>query len=340
MTHTPCRALPPDGRFLAQLGPTPLVPVRLDPDGPAVWCKLEFLNPSGSTKDRIARYMLEKAWRQGTLCPGDTVAEASSGSTSIALALACAQMGLRFVAVMPEGVTEERVLTIRAYGGEVVLTPRAEGVRGAMAHVERLARDQRAFAPRQFENPDNVEAHRVWTGQEVLSQIPGGAVDAVVSGVGTGGTIVGLHQAFREAGCPVTAWVARPVVGTGGFADVECCSFSSRVPGIVEGLSRLFDPARLPGLVELDVADEVAIATARALIRRGFPVGPSSGLNYAAALEAARRLGPSAQVVTVFPDRMERYFSTDLIRRPVSPTAAGAADSGFPMAVAAPPRER
>src|SRR5678816_1846843 len=246
MTYTPCRALPPDGRFIAQLGPTPLVPVRLDPDGPAVWCKLEFLNPSGSTKDRIARYMLEKAWRQGTLCPGDTVAEASSGSTSIALALACAQMGLRFVAVMPEGVTEERVLTIRAYGGEVVLTPRAEGMRGAMAHVERLARDQRVFAPRQFENPDNVEAHRVWTGQEVLSQIPGGAVD---------------------------------VVGTGGFADVECCSFSSRVPGVVEGLSRLFDPARLPGLVELDVADEVAIATARALIRRGFPVGPSSGLN-------------------------------------------------------------
>src|SRR5678816_2758591 len=339
MTHTPCRALPPDGRFIAQLGPTPLVPVRLDPDGPAVWCKLEFLNPSGSTKDRIARYMLEKAWRQGTLCPGDTVAEASSGSTSIALALACAQMGLRFIAVMPEGVTEERLLTIRAYGGEVVLTPRTEGVRGAMAHVERLAREQRAFAPRQFENPDNVEAHRVWTGQEVLSQIPGGAVDAVVSGVGTGGTIVGLHQAFSEAGCPVTAWVARPVVGTGGFADVECCSFSSRVPGVVEGLSRLFDPARLPGLVELDVADEVAIATARALIRRGFPVGPSSGLNYAAALEAARRLGPSAQVVTVFPDRMERYFSTELILRPVSATATGAVDSGFSMAAAATPRE-
>src|SRR5262249_44054158 len=135
MTRTPCRALPPDGRFLAQLGPTPLVPVRLDPDGPAIWCKLGVLNPSGATKDRIARYMLEKAWRQGTLRPGDTVAEASSGSTSIALALACAQMGLRFVAVMPEGVTEERVLTIRAYGGEVLLTSRAEGVRGAMALV-------------------------------------------------------------------------------------------------------------------------------------------------------------------------------------------------------------
>ena len=328
MTRTPCRALPPDGRFLAQLGPTPLVPVRLEPDGAAIWCKLEFLNPSGSTKDRIARYMLEKAWRQGTLCPGDTVAEASSGSTSIALALACAQMGLRFVAVMPEGVTEERVLTIRAYGGEVVLTPAADGVRGAMAHVERLSREQGAFAPRQFENPDNVEAHRVWTGQEILSQMPGGSVDAVVSGVGTGGTIVGLYEAFREAGCPVTAWVARPVSGTGGLGDVECCSFSSRVPGVVEGLSRLFDPSRMPGLVELDIADDLAITTARALIRRGFPVGPSSGLNFAAAVQAASRLGPSAQVVTVFPDRMERYFSTELIRRPASeggPSMASAA---------------
>jgi cysteine synthase len=322
MTRSSCRPLPPDGRFLAQVGPTPLVPVRLEPGAAAIWCKLEFLNPSGSTKDRIARYMLEKAWRQGTLSPGDTVAEASSGSTSIALALACAQMGLRFVAVMPEGVTEERVLTIRAYGGEVVLTSGAGGVREAMAYVERLSREQRAFAPRQFENPDNAEAHRVWTGQEILAQLPGGSVDAVVSGVGTGGTIVGLYEAFREAGCPVTAWVARPVKGTGGLGDVECCSFSSRVPGVVEGLSRIFDPSRMPGLVELDIADDVAITTARALIRRGFPVGPSSGLNYAAAVEAASRLGPGAHVVTVFPDRMERYFSTELIRRSAS-TEAG-----------------
>ena len=331
MTRTPCRPLPPDGRFLAQVGPTPLVPVRLEPGGPVIWCKLEFLNPSGSTKDRIARYMLEKAWRQGTLCPGDTVAEASSGSTSIALALACAQMGLRFIAVMPEGVTEERVLTIRAYGGEVVLTPGPDGVRGAMAYVERLARAEGAFAPRQFENPDNAEAHRVWTGQEILSQMPGGAVDAVVSGVGTGGTIVGLHGAFQEAGCPVTAWVAKPVTGAGGLGDVECCSFSSRVPGVVEGLSRIFVPDRMPGLVEVEIADELAITTARALIRRGFPVGPSSGLNYAAAVEAASRLGPGAHVVTVFPDRMERYFSTELIRRPATTGAGPSMDSSPPQ---------
>src|SRR5438876_5859254 len=130
--------LPGCHRYLNRVAPTPLVPVRLDPALPAVWCKLEFLNPSGSTKDRIARFILEKAWRQGRLKGGDRVVEASSGSTSIALALACAQMGLRFLAVMPEGVSGERVFIIRAYGGEVKLTPRELGIRGAIAEGERL----------------------------------------------------------------------------------------------------------------------------------------------------------------------------------------------------------
>src|SRR5438067_11104698 len=127
--------LPGCHRYLNRVAPTPLVPVRLGPAAPPVWCKLEFLNPSGSTKDRIARYILEKAWRQGRLKSGDTVIEASSGSTSIALALACAQMGLRFLAVMPEGVSSERSLIIRAYGGEVRLSPRAEGILGAIAET-------------------------------------------------------------------------------------------------------------------------------------------------------------------------------------------------------------
>jgi cysteine synthase A len=307
-----CRLLPAEGRFLQQMGPTPLVPVRLGAGEPIVWCKLEFLNPSGSTKDRIARYMLEKAWRQGVIGAGSQVVEASSGSTSIALALACAQMGLKFSAVMPEGVTRERVLTIRAYGGEVVFVPKSEGVRGAIAKAEAMCQEGQAWCPKQFENPDNAEAHRVWTGQEILSQIPCGAVDAVASGVGTGGTIVGLYEAFREAGCQVRPVAARPVSGKLG-GDLECCSFSSRVPGVVDGLSRLYDESKLEGLILREIDDEVAVQTARALIRRGFPVGPSSGLNYAAAVETARELGPSAQVVTVFPDRMERYFSTDLL---------------------------
>ncbi|MCI0673835.1 MAG: PLP-dependent cysteine synthase family protein [Myxococcaceae bacterium] len=313
LPKTPSHPLPFHGRYLQSIAATPLVPVRLEEDGPTIWCKLEFLNPSGSTKDRIARYMLEKAWRQGLVKPGGHVVEASSGSTSISLALACAQMGLQFTAVMPEGVTGERVTSIKAYGGRVVLSPKEEGILGAIQRAEEEAKATGGFATRQFENPDNPEAHRVGTGQEILAQVPGGLVHGVVSGVGTGGTIVGLYSAFAEAGCPVTAFVARPVTGT-SMMDIECCSFSSRVPGVVDGLSRLYREADLGAKVELNVPDEVAVRTARALIRRGFPIGPSSGLNYAAAVMAAKQLGPGAQVVTVFPDRMERYFSTELVR--------------------------
>lgn len=303
--------LPSDGRFLQSIGPTPLVPLSLAPGDPVIHCKLEYLNPSGSAKDRIARYMLEKAWRSGELSPGRTVVEASSGSTSIALALACAQMGLRFVAVMPEGVTRERIITIRAYGGETVFVPKAGGIAAAIAEAESLCKSRDAFYTRQFENPDNAEAHRVWTGQEVLSQMPGGAVDAVVSGVGTGGTITGLYDAFTEGGCSVQAFVARPT-DPGPNADVECCSFSVRVPGVVDGLSKLFVRSHFRALEELDIPAARALETTRRLIARGFAVGPSSGLNYAAALDAKRKLGPEAHVVTVFADRMERYFSTEL----------------------------
>jgi cysteine synthase A len=304
-------SLPHLGRYIHQPGRPPLVAVRLAPDGPVIWCKLEYLNPSGSTKDRIANYILEKAWRAGELGPGSLVVEASSGSTSIALALACAQLGLQFLAVMPEGVSNERSLMIRMFGGQVLLTPKAEGIRGAMARAAAVARERGGFLPRQFSNPDNANAHRFGTALEILSQIPGGTVAAVVSGVGTGGTLVGLYQGFRDGGCPVVPFAARPVGGR-AVAEVECCSFSTRIPGVADGLSQLYSRDALPGLVELEVNDSEALATTRRLIQLGFPVGPSSGLNYLAALEAARRLPAGAPVVTVFPDRMERYFSTEL----------------------------
>lgn len=172
--------LPDNCRFISSIAPTPLIPVKMDDDSPTIWCKLEFLNPSGSTKDRIARFMLEKQWRLGKLHRGDSVVEASSGSTSIALALACAQMGLKFIAVMPETVSNERVAIIKAYGGEIILVPRAEGVVGAINRAGLEAEARGAYFPRQFENPDNADAHR--TGQEILSQIPGGVVDGIVSG--------------------------------------------------------------------------------------------------------------------------------------------------------------
>lgn len=304
--------LPSQQAYSNRPAPTPLALVQLDQT--PVWCKLEFLNPSGSTKDRIARFILEKAWREGRVAKGSTVIEASSGSTSIAMALACAQLGLRFIAVMPEGVSNERVLMIQAYGGEIRLTDKSEGIRGAIAETQRLARDCHGFLPCQFENNENAMAHRTTTAREVLEQIPGGLVDAVVSGVGTGGTLVGLYQGFADAGCPVRPVVARPVTLTGAAADVECCSFSARIPGVVDSISTIFQPDALPGLDTVEVPDDVAIETTRRLIRLGYPVGPSSGLNYAAACDAAQRLPAGAQIVTVFPDRMERYFTTELFR--------------------------
>src|SRR5204862_5014843 len=144
-------------------------------------------------------------------------------------ALACAQMGLRFLAVMPEGVSNERVFIIRAYGGEVAFSPGAGGIRGAIAEVERLGAEAGVFLPRQFANPDNAEAHRLGTAREVLDQVPGGDVDAVVSGVGTGGTLVGLFQGLCDRGCRVTPVVARPV-NIRHTHEVECCSFSGRIP--------------------------------------------------------------------------------------------------------------
>jgi len=306
--------LPRSDHYLDKIAPTPLVEVRLAPDDPSIWCKLEFLNPSGSTKDRIANYILSRAWRSGTIDAGSTVVEASSGSTSIAMAMACAQLGVRFIAVMPEGVSNERVLIIRAYGGEVRFSPKAEGIRGAIGAVERIVAETGAFCPRQFENLDNAEAHRVGTAREILADIPGGSVDVVVSGVGTGGTLVGLYRGFTDGGCDVTPVLARPVTTDNGgcFSDAECCSFSARIPGVMDDISGIFRPDELPGLIEIEVDDELAIRTSRELIRRGFPVGLSSGLNYAATVEAAHRVGGSPTLVTVFPDRMERYFSTDL----------------------------
>lgn len=304
--------LPECEHYLHQLAPTPLAPVCVAAGDAPIWCKLEFLNPSGSAKDRIARYILEKAWRQGRLRGGDLVVEASSGSTSIALALVCAQLGLRFIAVMPEGVSNERALMIRAYGGEVRFTPAADGIRGAIAETERLAFEVGAFLPRQFSNPDNAEAHRLTTSREVLDQIPGGDVDAVVSGVGTGGTLVGLFQGLTKSGCAVTPVLARPVHGL-GMPEVECCSFSARIPGVVECMSTIFCEDALPGLLTVEVGEDEALETTRRLIRHGYPVGPSSGLNYSAAQHVARSPGfQGARIVTVLPDRMERYFTTDL----------------------------
>jgi cysteine synthase A len=220
---------------------------------------------------------------------------------------------------MPEGVSSERVMIIRAYGGQVRLTPRDQGILGSLNETERFAHECNAFLPRQFANLDNPEAHRVGTAREIVDQLPSGLVHAVVSGVGTGGTLVGLYQGMREAGCPVIPVLARPI-NIRQQPEVECCSFSGRIPGVADSLSRIFAEAELPDLQIIEVNDDLALNTARQLMRRGFPIGPSSGLNYAAAVAMAQQLegagNPCPTVVTVFPDRMERYFTTELFHDP------------------------
>ena len=235
--------------------------------------------------------------------------EASSGSTSIAFALASSQLGLKFVAYIPEAATSERESIIRAYGGEVRRVP------GSMIDVlneaEKASQDEGWFLGRQFANADNTEAHRLYTGAEILSQIPGGCVDGVVSGVGTGGTLRGLHEAFSLAGCDVSAHAAIPRQGELFGSNLECCSlkFSSDVPGVADGISEIYSSWDCQDLREWQVGDRECLALTRKLWAMGFPVGPSSGLNFAAALQVAEDLGEGSKIVTVFPDRMERYFS-------------------------------
>ena len=304
--------VPELNRYPGDMPMTPLVPIQLSAQAPVIWCKLEFLNPSGSTKDRIARYIIGNAFRRGQIKPGSTVIEASSGSTSIAMALVCAQLGVRFIAVVPEGVSNERALMIRAYGGEVRFSSHDAGIRGCVQESERLAAEMDAFLPRQFSNPENVEAHELGTAREILEQIPGHIVDAVVSGVGTGGTLVGLMRGCNSDRHVQRAFLARPV-DLHRKREQECCSFSYRIPGVLECVSSLFRQSDYLNLTTIEVSDDEALETTRELIRLGFPAGPSSGLNYRAAMIAAESVYP-AKIVTVFPDRMERYFSTDLFR--------------------------
>jgi cysteine synthase A len=277
-----------------------------------IWVKLELQLPSGSTKDRIAAHILRLALDEGRLADDTVVVEASSGSTSISLAMLCAQLGLRFLAVMPEGVSPERLKIIGRYGGEWELSPGADGVPGSIDRVrEMAASDPKVFWPDQFANPGNAAAHQLVTGPQLLDSVAaaGDQLDGFVAAVGTGGTLMGVGRAVRER-VPAAA-IARVVVD-GEAADAEQGGLPCGIPGVVDCLSALLDPVELDFEPDLPVSREDALTTTRELCARGFPVGPSSGLNVAGARMLARRLGPGARVGTVLCDRMERYFSTDL----------------------------
>jgi cysteine synthase A len=288
---------------------TPTVAVADERTGCTLWLKLDYLLPSGCTKDRMATHIVTQAIRAGRVRASTVVVEASSGSTSIALAMVCATLGVRFRAYMPKTVSGERVLMIRRLGGEVVLTPAERGMDGAVgALTDEAAANPEVYAVRQFENPHNVEAHAMSTGPQLISQV-GVPLDGFVAAVGTGGTLMGVAQALRAAGHDTVVAQALPVAT---YAPDGSPEVIGGVPGVVEGMSRLLDPAAV-GLAEpVRVLEPEALATAREFAARGLAVGPSSGLNIAAARRLAEQLGPGRHVGTILPDRMERYFSTAL----------------------------
>jgi len=210
---------------------------------------------------------------------------------------------------MPKRVSGERVLMIRRLGGEVVLTPAEEGMDGAIAALLGDSGTQAdVFAARQFENPRNVFAHRHSTGPELIQQV-GGRLDGFVAGVGTGGTLMGVAHALRDHGYDSTVARAMPTATLTAQGNPEVVG---GIPGVVDGMSRLMDPQAVGLDDPVLVPETEALATAREFGRRGLGIGPSSGLNIAAARRLAARLGPGHHVGTVLPDRMERYFSTAL----------------------------
>ena len=288
---------------------TPTIAYDDEQSGCTLWLKLDYLLPSGCTKDRMATSIVAHAIASGEVSPSTVVVEASSGSTSIALSMVCATVGVQFRAYMPKTVSGERVLMIRRLGGEVVLTPAEEGMDGAITALLGDSGTQAdVFAARQFENPRNVFAHRHSTGPELIQQV-GGRLDGFVAGVGTGGTLMGVAHALRDHGYDSTVARAMPTATLTAQGDPEVVG---GIPGVVDGMSRLMDPEAVGLDDPVLVPETEALATAREFGRRGLGIGPSSGLNIAAARRLAARLGPGHHVGTVLPDRMERYFSTAL----------------------------
>jgi cysteine synthase A len=286
------------------IGGTPLVQVG------GVWAKCEFLNPSGSVKARIAKYMVERAEEDGLLKPGDTIVEASSGNTGNALAMVAAVKGYRMLVVMPAGMSGERLAISRAFGAEVLEVGDFH-VNEALEKARELGEREGYFCPAQFESEHNVEENRTWLGPEILSDLPPGETpDALVVGVGTGGTLVGVGQAFREA---------NPEAKLFGVEPDESCTLLCGEIGrhLVEGISDGFVPgifARHGGMVDgiIPVSSDEAVNEARRLAREfGLFVGPSSGAHVIAARKVREEYG-FRNVVTVLCDEGEKYLAERL----------------------------
>jgi cysteine synthase A len=296
--------------LLACIGNTPLILVQHLSPRPEVriWAKLEMMNPGGSVKDRIALSMIEAAERDGKLKPGGTIIEPTSGNTGIGLALVGATKGYGVILTMPESMSLERRKLLRGYGAELVLTPAAHGMRGAIEQAEQLAAEQSYFMPQQFNNPANPQVHRMTTGPEIQMQCPE-PIDYLVAGIGTGGTLTGVGEVLR---------VAYPDIQVIGVEPADSAVLSGGQPGPhkIQGIGAGF----VPSVLNTDLLDEVipitnqeAFETAQHLARdEGLMAGISSGAAMAATLKVAQRTEGAATIVTVLPDTGERYLSTEL----------------------------
>ena len=295
---------------LGLIGATPLVRLgRVVPEGAAeVLGKLESRNPAGSVKDRIALAMVEAAEEAGSIRPGDTLVEPTSGNTGIGLAMVCARKGYRLVLTMPEDMSIERRRLLERFGAELVLTPAIEGMTGAVFAAQELVDKHGYYMLQQFDNPANPEIHRRTTGPELL-EATGGEIDAFVAAVGTGGTITGVGEVLRGAGVQariVAVEPARAPVLGGGRAGMHAIQGigASFVPGVLN--REIYDEI-------IAVRDEDAFAMAKRLTREeGLLVGISSGANVWAAIQVAERLGSGKRVVTMLCDTGERYLSVAL----------------------------
>ena len=296
--------------ILETIGNTPIVRLnRLAPDHVDMYVKVESFNPMASVKDRLAFAIINDAEQRGTLKPGQTVIEATSGNTGIALAMVCAVKGYPFVAIMAESFSIERRKIMRALGAKVILTPAAERATGMMRKAEQLVKERGWFLARQFENPANPEYHRNTTAPEILRDFAGRRLDYWVSGYGTGGTMTGVAEVLKAARPDIQIVATEP-------AGAALLSGNEWQPHKIQGWTPDFIPPVMNTEIHdqlLPVSDDRAIEVSKALAaREGIFVGISAGATLAAALQVAEKAAAGSVILAMLPDTGERYLSTPL----------------------------